>query len=250
MKVLVAVKRTIDPNVKVRVKSDQTGVETANVKMAMNPFCEIAVEEAVRMKEAGNADEVVAVSAGPDKAQETLRTALAMGADRAVHIVTEAELQPLAVARLLKVIADEEQPGLVILGKQAIDDDSNQTGQMLAALLGWPQATFASEIVFKDGTADVTREIDGGLETLNVNLPAVVTTDLRLNEPRYASLPNIMKAKKKPIDRREADALGVDISPRLAIHKVEEPAKREAGIKVADVGELVAKLRDDAKVIG
>ena len=250
MKVLVAVKRTIDPNVKVRVKSDQTGVETANVKMAMNPFCEIAVEEAVRMKEAGSADEVVAVSAGPDKAQETLRTALAMGADRAVHIVTEADLQPLAVARLMKVIADEEQPGLVIMGKQAIDDDSNQTGQMLAALLGWPQATFASEIVFKDGTADVTREIDGGLETLNVNLPAVVTTDLRLNEPRYASLPNIMKAKKKPIDRREADALGVDISPRLAIHKVAEPPKREAGIKVSDVTELVAKLRDDAKVIG
>ncbi len=250
MKVLVAVKRTIDPNVKVRVKSDQTGVETANVKMAMNPFCEIAVEEAIRMKEAGSADEVIAVSAGPEKAQETLRTALAMGADRAVHIVTEADLQPLAVARLLKVIADEEQPGLVILGKQAIDDDSNQTGQMLAALLGWPQATFASEIVFKDGTADVTREIDGGLETLNVNLPAVVTTDLRLNEPRYASLPNIMKAKKKPIDKREAEALGVDISPRLAIHKVEEPPRREAGIKVADIAELVAKLRDDAKVIG
>ena len=193
---------------------------------------------------------MIAVSAGPDKAQETLRTALAMGADRAVHIVTDADLQPLAVARLMKVIADEEQPGLVITGKQAIDDDSNQTGQMLAALLGWPQATFASEIVFKDGTADVTREIDGGLETLNVNLPAVVTTDLRLNEPRYASLPNIMKAKKKPIDRREADALGVDVSPRLAIHKVEEPPKREAGIKVADVSELVAKLRDDAKVIG
>ena len=250
MKVLVAVKRTIDPNVKVRVKSDQTGVETANVKMAMNPFCEIAVEEAIRMKEAGSADEVIAVSAGPEKAQETLRTALAMGADRAVHIVTEADLQPLAVARLLKVIADEEQPGLVILGKQAIDDDSNQTGQMLAALLGWPQATFASEIVFKDGTADVTREIDGGLETLNVNLPAVVTTDLRLNEPRYASLPNIMKAKKKPIDKREAEALGVDVSPRLAIHKVEEPPRREAGIKVADIAELVAKLRDDAKVIG
>ena len=250
MKVLVAVKRTIDPNVKVRVRSDQTGVETANVKMAMNPFCEIAVEEAIRMKEAGSADEVIAVSAGADKAQETLRTALAMGADRAVHIVTEADLQPLAVARLLKVIADEEQPGLVILGKQAIDDDSNQTGQMLAALLGWPQATFASEIMFKDGTADVTREIDGGLETLNVNLPAVVTTDLRLNEPRYASLPNIMKAKKKPIDRREAEALGVDIDPRLAIHKVEEPPRREAGIKVADIAELVAKLRDDAKVIG
>ena len=250
MKVLVAVKRTIDPNVKVRVKSDQTGVETANVKMAMNPFCEIAVEEAIRMKEAGSADEVIAVSAGPEKAQETLRTALAMGADRAVHIVTEADLQPLAVARLLKVVADEEQPGLVILGKQAIDDDSNQTGQMLAALLGWPQATFASEIVFKDGTADVTREIDGGLETLNVNLPAVVTTDLRLNEPRYASLPNIMKAKKKPIDKREAEALGVDVSPRLAIHKVEEPPRREAGIKVADIAELVAKLRDDAKVIG
>ena len=250
MKVLVAVKRTIDPNVKVRVKSDQTGVETANVKMAMNPFCEIAVEEAIRMKEAGSAEEVIAVSAGPEKAQETLRTALAMGADRAVHIVTEADLQPLAVARLLKVVADEEQPGLVILGKQAIDDDSNQTGQMLAALLGWPQATFASEIVFKEGTADVTREIDGGLETLNINLPAVVTTDLRLNEPRYASLPNIMKAKKKPIDRREAEALGVDIGPRLALHKVEEPAKREAGVKVADVAELVAKLRDDAKVIG
>ena len=250
MKVLVAVKRTIDPNVKVRVKSDRTGVETANVKMAMNPFCEIAVEEAVRMKENGPADEVVAVSAGADKAQETLRTALAMGADRAVHIVTEAELQPLAVARLLKVIVEEEQPGLVITGKQAIDDDSNQTGQMLAALLGWPQATFASEIQFKDGTADVTREIDGGLETLNVNLPAVITTDLRLNEPRYASLPNIMKAKKKPIDRREAEALGVDISPRLAVHAVDEPPKREAGIKVADVAELVAKLRDDAKVIG
>ena len=250
MKVLVAVKRTIDPNVKVRVKSDQTGVETANVKMAMNPFCEIAVEEAVRMKENGHADEVVAVSAGADKAQETLRTALAMGADRAVHIVTEAELQPLAVARLLKVIADEEQPGIVILGKQAIDDDSNQTGQMLAALLGWPQATFASEIVFKNGTADVTREIDGGLETLNVNLPAVITTDLRLNEPRYASLPNIMKAKKKPIDKRDAEALGVDVSPRISVHKVEEPPKREAGIKVQDVSELVAKLRDDAKVIG
>ena len=250
MKVLVAVKRTIDPNVKVRVKSDQSGVETANVKMAMNPFCEIAVEEAVRMKESGPADEVVVVSAGAEKAQETLRTALAMGADRAVHIVTEAELQPLAVARLLKVIADEEQPGIVILGKQAIDDDSNQTGQMLAALLGWPQATFASEIVFKDGTADVTREIDGGLETLNINLPAVVTTDLRLNEPRYASLPNIMKAKKKPIDKRDAEALGVDVSPRLAVHKVEEPPKREAGIKVGDVSELVAKLRDDAKVIG
>ena len=250
MKVLVAIKRTIDPNVKVRVKSDGTGVETANVKMAMNPFCEIAVEEAVRMKEAGHADEVVAVSAGADKVQETLRTALAMGADRAVHIVSEAALEPLAVARLLKVIADEEQPGLVITGKQAIDDDSNQTGQMLAALLGWPQATFASEIVFKDGTADVTREIDGGLETLNVNLPAVVTTDLRLNEPRYASLPNIMKAKKKPIDRRNADELGVDIVPRLAIHKVEEPVKREAGIKVASVEELVARLRDDAKVIG
>ena len=250
MKVLVAVKRTIDPNVKVRVKSDQSGVETANVKMAMNPFCEIAVEEAVRMKEAGSAEEVVAVSAGADKTQETLRTALAMGADRAVHIVTEEDLQPLAVAGLLKVIADEEQPGIVILGKQAIDDDSNQTGQMLAALLGWPQATFASEIVFKDGTADVTREIDGGLETLNINLPAVVTTDLRLNEPRYASLPNIMKAKKKPIDRRDAGSLGVDISPRLSVHTVAEPPKREAGIKVANVSELVAKLRDDAKVIG
>ncbi len=250
MKVLVAVKRTIDPNVKVRVKSDQTGVETTNVKMAMNPFCEIAVEEAVRMKEAGHADEIVAVSAGAEKVQETLRTALAMGADRAVHITTEIELQPLAVARLLKVIVDAEEPGLVIMGKQAIDDDSNQTGQMLAALLGWPQATFASEIVFKDGTADVTREIDGGLETLNINLPAVITTDLRLNEPRYASLPNIMKAKKKPIDRKSPEELGVDISPRLTIHKVEDPPKRQAGVKVENVAELVAKLRDEAKVIG
>ena len=249
MKVLVAVKRTIDPNVKVRVKSDQSGVETANVKMAMNPFCEIAVEEAVRMKEAGSAEEVVAVSAGADKAQETLRTTLAMGADRAVHIVTDEELQPLAVARLLKVIADEEQPGLVILGKQAIDDDSNQTGQMLAALLGWPQATFASEIVFKDGTADVTREIDGGLETLNVNLPAVVTTDLRLNEPRYASLPNIMKAKKKPIDQIAVDELGVDVAPRLETLKVEDPPARAGGRKVASVEELVDKLKNEAGVI-
>ena len=250
MKVLVAVKRTIDPNVKVRVKSDRTGVETANVKMAMNPFCEIAVEEAVRMKEAGHADEIVAVSAGAEKVQETLRTALAMGADRAIHITTGADLQPLAVARLLKVVVEAEQPGLVIMGKQAIDDDSNQTGQMLAALLGWPQATFASEIVFKDGTADVMREIDGGLETLNVNLPAVITTDLRLNEPRYASLPNIMKAKKKPIDRKDAEALGVDIGPRLTIHEVAEPPKRQAGVKVDNVAELVVRLRDEAKVIG
>jgi electron transfer flavoprotein beta subunit len=251
MKVLVAIKRTIDPNVKIRVKSDQTGVETANVKMAMNPFCEIAVEEAVRLKEAGTADEIVAVSAGAQQVQETLRTALAMGADRAVHITTDADLQPLAVAKLLKAVADAEQPGLVLMGKQAIDDDSNQTGQMLAALLGWPQATFASEIVFKDGgTADVTREIDGGLETLNVNLPAVVTTDLRLNEPRYASLPNIMKAKKKPIDPKTPEELGVDVSPRLTIHKVEEPPKRQAGVKVEDVAALVAKLRDEAKVIG
>ncbi len=251
MRVLVAIKRTIDPNVKVRVKADNSGVETANVKMAMNPFCEIAVEEAVRMKEAGVADEIVAVSAGEARTQETLRTALAMGADRAIHVETEAELQPLAVARILKTVAETEEPGLIILGKQAIDDDSNQTGQMLAALLDWPQATFASKIDFKeDGTADVTREIDGGLETLNVDLPAVVTTDLRLNEPRYASLPNIMKAKRKPIDRKTVEELGVDVAPRLTVRTVQEPPKREAGRKVGSVAELVATLRDEAKVIG
>ena len=250
MKVLVAIKRTIDANVKVRVRSDETDVETANVKMAMNPFCEIAVEEAVRIKEAGHAEEIVVVSAGGEKVQETLRTALAMGADRAVHVATEAVLQPLAVAKLLKAVVEAEKPGLVIAGKQAIDDDSNQTGQMLAALLDWPQATFASEIVIKGETADVTREIDGGLETLNVDLPAVITTDLRLNEPRYASLPNIMKARRKPIDRKEAEAFGVDIEPRLAICKVAEPPRRQAGVKVKDAAALVARLRDDAKVIG
>lgn len=250
MKVLVAIKRTIDANVKVRVRSDETDVETANVKMAMNPFCEIAVEEAVRIKEAGHAEEIVVVSAGGEKVQETLRTALAMGADRAVHVATEAALQPLAVAKLLKAVVEAEKPGLVIAGKQAIDDDSNQTGQMLAALLDWPQATFASEIVIKGETADVTREIDGGLETLSVDLPAVVTTDLRLNEPRYASLPNIMKARRKPIDRKEAEAFGVDIEPRLAIRKVAEPPRRQAGVKVKDAAALVARLRDDAKVIG
>lgn len=250
MKVLVAIKRTIDANVKVRVRSDETDVETANVKMAMNPFCEIAVEEAVRIKEAGHAEEIVVVSAGGEKVQETLRTALAMGADRAVHVATEAALQPLAVAKLLKAVVEAEKPGLVIAGKQAIDDDSNQTGQMLAALLDWPQATFASEIVIKGETADVTREIDGGLETLSVDLPAVVTTDLRLNEPRYASLPNIMKARRKPIDRKEAGAFGVDIEPRLAIRKVAEPPRRQAGVKVKDAAALVARLRDDAKVIG
>ncbi len=250
MKVLVAIKRTIDANVKVRVRSDETGVETANVKMAMNPFCEIAVEEAVRIKEAGHAEEIVVVSAGGEKVQETLRTALAMGADRAIHVATEAALQPLAVAKLLQAVVEAEKPGLVIAGKQAIDDDSNQTGQMLAALLDWPQATFASEIVIKGETADVTREIDGGLETLNVDLPAVVTTDLRLNEPRYASLPNIMKARRKPIDRKEAEAFGVDIEPRLAIRKVAEPPRRQAGVKVKDAAALVARLRDDAKVIG
>lgn len=250
MKVLVAIKRTIDANVKVRVKSDQTGVETANVKMAMNPFCEIAVEEAIRIKEAGTADEVVVVSAGPQQTQETLRTALAMGADRAIHVTTDVELEPLGVAKILKAVTEAEQPGVVILGKQAIDDDSNQTGQMLAALLGWPQATFASKLEFVDGGANVTREIDGGLETLKVNLPAVVTTDLRLNEPRYASLPNIMKAKKKPIDPKTVEELGVDATPRLKVLKVEEPAKRQGGVKVADVAELVQKLKEEAKVIG
>jgi electron transfer flavoprotein beta subunit len=238
------VKRVIDANVKVRVKADGTGVEMANVKMAMNPFCEIAVEEALRIKEAGGADEVVIVSAGPQGATETIRTALAMGADRGVHVLTDAVLEPLAVAKLLKAVIDKEQPGLVILGKQAIDDDCNQTGQMLAALLGWAQATFASKIEISGETAAVTREIDGGLEKIAVKLPAVVTTDLRLNEPRYASLPNIMKAKKKPIEAMAPDALGVDISPRLTVLKVEEPPKRSAGVKVENAAELVAKLHD------
>jgi len=249
MKVLVAVKRVVDFNVKIRVKADHSGVETANVKMSMNPFDEIGVEEAVRLKEAGKASEVVAVSVGPAQCQETIRTALAMGADRGIHVETAEEVQPLAVAKLFKALALKESPGLVILGKQAIDDDSNQTGQMLAALLGWPQGTFASKLVFKDDKLEVTREVDGGLETVLLKLPAVVTTDLRLNEPRYASLPNIMKAKKKPIDKATPAELGVDASPRLVTLKVEEPGKRSAGVKVKDAAELVQKLRQEAKVI-
>ena len=249
MKVLVAVKRVIDYNVKIRVKSDGSGVETANVKMSMNPFDEIAVEEAIRLKEAGTADEIIAVSMGPQQCQETLRTAFAMGADRGILVLSDAELQPLAIAKILKAIVDEEKPDLVILGKQAIDDDSNQTGQMLAALLGWGQGTFASKLAPGDGRAEVTREIDGGLETVSLSLPAVVTTDLRLNEPRYASLPNIMKAKKKLIDQKTPADYGVDVAPRLTTLKVEEPAKREAGVKVKTVEELVAKLRDEAGVI-
>jgi electron transfer flavoprotein beta subunit len=249
MKVLVSVKRVVDYNVKVRVKADGTGVETANVKMSMNPFDEIAVEEAMRLKEAGKATEIVAVSAGAQACQETLRTALAIGAERAILVQTDAELQPLAVAKLLKALCDKESPQLVILGKQAIDDDSNQTGQMLAALLGWPQATFASKVEIGDGSAKVTREVDGGLETVSVKLPAIVTTDLRLNEPRYVTLPNIMKAKKKSLETLEPDALGVDIKPRLATLKVVEPAKRKAGIKVPDAKALVDKLRNEAKVI-
>jgi len=253
MKVLVAVKRVVDYNVKTRVKSDGSGVDLANVKMSMNPFDEIAVEAAVRLKEAGLATEVIAVSCGVAAAQETLRTALAMGADRAVLVdaseLGNAGLQPLAVAKLLKAIAERENPGLVILGKQAIDDDSNQTGQMLAALLGRPQATFASRVEIADGKAQVTREVDGGLETLRIPLPAVVTTDLRLNEPRYATLPNIMKAKKKPLETLKPDDLGVDVAPRLTTLKVAEPAKRSAGIMVADIATLIDKLRNEAKVI-
>jgi electron transfer flavoprotein beta subunit len=249
MKILVAVKRVIDFNVKVRVKADKTGVELANVKMSMNPFDEIAVEEAVRLKEAGKATEIVVASIGPAAAQETIRTALAMGADRGILVQTEAEIQPLAVAKILKAIVAKEQPNVVILGKQAIDDDSNQTGQMLAALLGWPQGTFASKVEL-GSEAVVTREVDGGLETLSLKLPAVITTDLRLNEPRYASLPNIMKAKKKPIETIAPDALGVDAAPRLVTLKVEEPAKRQGGTKVPDVATLVDKLRNEAKVIG
>ena len=249
MKVLVAVKRVIDFNVKVRVKADHSGVETQNVKMSMNPFDEIAVEEAIRLKEAGAASEIVAVSMGPAQCQETIRTALAMGADRGIHVLTDAELQPLAVAKLLQAIVAKEAPGLVILGKQAIDDDCNQTGQMLAALLGWPQATFASKLKLSSGTAQVTREVDGGLETIEITLPAVVTTDLRLNEPRYASLPNIMKAKKKPIDALTPDALGVDPAPRLKILKVDEPPRRHGGRKVGSVAELVDKLMNEARVI-
>jgi electron transfer flavoprotein beta subunit len=249
MKLLVPVKRVVDYNVKIRVKADRTGVETANVKMSMNPFDEIAVEEAVRMKERGLAAEIVAVSAGLAACAETIRTALAMGADRGILIETEAELQPLAVAKLLKAVVAREQPGLVIMGKQAIDDDMNATGQMLAALLGWPQGTFASKVALADGRVSVTREVDGGLETVELALPAVVTADLRLNEPRYASLPNIMKARKKPIETLTPAALGVDVTPRLSVLKVEEPGRRQAGTKVGSVAELVQKLRTEAKVI-
>ena len=249
MKVLVAVKRVIDYNVKVRVKADQTGVETANVKMSMNPFDEIGVEEAIRLREAGKAEEIVAVSLGPQQCQETIRTALAMGADRGIHVKTDEELQPLAVAKLLKAVIEEERPGLVILGKQAIDDDSNQTGQMVAALLGWPQATFASKLDIGDESARIIREVDGGLDTVDVRVPCVMTTDLRLNEPRYASLPNIMKAKKKPIAEKTPEELGVDITPRLKTVQVTEPSGREAGIKVESVAELVDKLHKEAGVI-
>ncbi len=249
MKVLVAVKRVVDYNVKVRVKSDGSGVDLANVKMSMNPFDEIAIEEAVRLREQGVATEVIAVSCGVAQCQETLRTAMAIGADRAILIETDVELQPLAVAKLLKSLVDREQPGLVILGKQAIDDDCNQTGQMLAALGDWPQATFASKVEVADGHALVTREVDGGLETLRLSLPAIITTDLRLNEPRYVTLPNIMKAKKKPLEMLTPAALGVDVAPRIKTLKVTEPPKRAAGIKVPDVATLVFKLKNEAKVI-
>jgi electron transfer flavoprotein beta subunit len=249
MKVLVAVKRVVDYNVKVRVKSDQSGVDIANVKMSMNPFDEIAVEEAVRLKEAGIATEVIAFSAGPQQCQETLRTALAIGADRAILFETDTELQPLAVAKLLQAIYQKEQAQLIILGKQAIDDDSNQTGQMLAALLNLPQATFASKVSIADGKAQVTREVDGGLETVSISLPAVITTDLRLNEPRYVTLPNIMKAKKKQLDILKPEDLRVDIAPRLKTIRVEEPPKRTAGIKVPDVASLIDKLKNEAKVL-
>ena len=249
MKVLVPVKRVIDYNVKVRVKADNSGVELANVKMAMNPFDEIAVEQALRLKEAGGAEEVVVVSIGPAQNQETIRTALAMGADRGIHIEASHDIEPLAVAKLLKAVVERETPGLVLVGKQAIDDDCNQTGQMLAALLGWAQGTFVSALEVAGDKAKIVREVDGGLEHLHIKMPAIVSVDLRLNEPRYASLPNIMKAKKKPLDSLTVDELDVDTSPRLAIVKVEEPAARDAGIKVADVKELVEKLRNEAKVI-
>jgi electron transfer flavoprotein beta subunit len=249
MKALVAVKRVVDYNVKVRVKADHTGVETANVKMSMNPFDEIAVEEALRLREAGTVEEVIAVSLGVQQCTETIRTALAMGADRGVLVQTDAELQPLAVAKLLKAVIDQEKPEIVIVGKQAIDDDCNQTGQMLAALLGWPQATFASKLTISGDSAEVTREVDGGLETISCKLPLLLTTDLRLNEPRYASLPNIMKAKKKPIDTKTPEELGVDVSPRLVTLKVEEPGKRQGGVKVGSVAELVDKLKLEARVI-
>jgi electron transfer flavoprotein beta subunit len=249
MKVLVAVKRVIDYNVKIRVKADKTGVETANVKMSMNPFDEIAVEEAIRLKEGGKVTEIVAVSIGPAQSQETIRTALAMGADRGIHVLTDQTVEPLAVAKLLKAIIAKESPSLVVLGKQAIDDDCNQTGQMLAALLDWPQATFASKLQLETDSAKVTREVDGGLETIDVKLPAVMTTDLRLNEPRYASLPNIMKAKKKPIEQVTPEALSVDIAPRLTVLQVSEPQKRQGGKKLGSVEELVDKLMHEAQVI-
>src|SRR5690349_8140286 len=249
MKVLVPVKRVVDKDVKIRVKQDGTGVELANVKMSMNPFDEIAVEEAIRLKEAGKATEIVAVSIGPQQASETIRTALAMGADRGILVKTEAAVEPLAVAKILKAIVAAEAPGLVILGKQAIDDDNNQTGQMLAALLGWPQGTFASKVAIEGSDILVTREVDGGLQTVRLKGPAVVTTDLRLNEPRYASLPNIMKAKKKPIDEKTPDAYGVDVKPRLEIVKTTEPPSRKSGVKVASVAELVGKLKNEAGVL-
>ena len=249
MKVLVPVKRVVDYNVKVRVKLDGSGVDIANVKMSMNPFDEIALEEATRLKEAGKVLEVVAVSVGVPQCQETLRTSMAIGADRGILVETNGETEPLAVAKIMKALAEKEQPQLIILGKQAIDDDSNQTGQMLAALLGWPQATFASKVVLEDGKVTVTREVDGGLETVALTLPAIVTTDLRLNEPRYVTLPNIMKAKKKPLETIKPEDLGVDVAPRLKILKVAEPAKRSAGVKVPDVATLVQKLRTEAKVI-
>ena len=249
MKILVPVKRVVDYNVKIRVKGDGSGVELTNVKMSMNPFDEIAVEEALRLREAGKATEVIVVSVGPAQAAETIRTGLAMGADRGILVKTDAVVEPLAVAKLLKAIIATEAPGLVILGKQAIDDDMNATGQMLAALLGWGQGTFASKVTVGDGTVDVTREVDGGLQTVSLTLPAIVTTDLRLNEPRYASLPNIMKAKKKPLDETSAEALGVDITPRLEVLKTVEPATRKAGVKVASVEELIEKLKTEAGVI-
>ena len=249
MKVLVPVKRVIDPNVRPRVKADGSGVDLANVKMSMNPFDEIAVEEAIRLKEAGKATEIVVVSIGPAQAAETIRTGLAMGADRGIHVKIDGTVEPLTVAKILKKLVDEEKPGLVILGKQAIDDDSNQTGQMLAALLGWPQGTFASKVVLEGDSVRVTREIDGGLQTVKLKTPAIITTDLRLNEPRYASLPNIMKAKKKPIGEKTADALGVDVAPRLKVLKTTEPPGRKGGVKVKTVAELIDKLKNEAGVL-
>ena len=249
MKILVPVKRVVDYNVKIRVKPDQSGVDLANVKMSMNPFCEIAIEEAVRLQEAGTATEIVVVSIGPAQTQETIRTALAMGADRGILVKTEEDMEPLGIAKVLKAVVEEEKPDMVILGKQAIDGDNNQTGQMLAALLGWSQGTFASELSVDGDKLNITREIDGGLQSMKINLPAIVTTDLRLNEPRYASLPNIMKAKKKPIDEKDLADYGVDAAPRLEIVKVTEPAEREAGVKVETVADLVDKLKNEAGVL-